>query len=156
MGTQLATVQALLGLQGQHAGAGSNNWVVSGDLTTTGKPLLANDPHLAPSMPSIWTQMGLHCAPVSSACPYDVAGYTFSGFPGVIIGHNATIAWGFTNLGPDTQDLFLEKVQGDAVLVDGAARPMTTRQEVIRVAGSDPVTITVRATCPRTADERRE
>ena len=108
--------------------------------------MLANDPHLAPSMPSIWTQMGLHCAPVSSACPYDVAGFTFSGFPGVIIGHNATIAWGFTNLGPDTQDLFLEKVEGDAVLVDGAARPMTTRQEVIRVAGSDPVTITVRAT----------
>ncbi|HYN74854.1 MAG TPA: penicillin acylase family protein, partial [Candidatus Limnocylindria bacterium] len=143
VGNQLATVRALLGLQGQHAGAGSNNWVVSGELTATGKPLLANDPHLAPSMPSIWTQMGLHCVPVSSACPYDVAGFTFSGFPGVIIGHNASIAWGFTNLGPDTQDLFLEKVEGDAVLVDGAARPMATRQEVIEVAGGEPVTIAV-------------
>ncbi len=142
----LAQVSGLLGLNGQHAGAGSNNWVVSGELTATGKPLLANDPHLAPSMPSIWTQMSLHCAPVSAQCPYDVAGYTFSGFPGVIIGHNARVAWGFTNLAPDTQDLFLEALQGDAAIVDGAPVPLQTRDEVIKVAGSEPVTITVRST----------
>ncbi len=142
----LAQVSGLLGLSGQHAGAGSNNWVVSGELTATGKPLLANDPHLAPSMPSIWTQLSLHCAPVSAQCPYDVAGYTFSGFPGVIIGHNARVAWGFTNLAPDTQDLFLESLQADAAIVDGVAVPLQTREEVIKVAGADPVTITVRST----------
>ena len=51
-------------------------------------------------MPGIWVQMGLHCRTVSEACPLDVSGFTFSGVPGVIIGHNADIAWGFTNLGP--------------------------------------------------------
>ncbi len=143
---QYATVGRLLGLSGEHAGAGSNNWVVSGDLTATGMPVLANDPHLAPSMPSIWTQMGLHCAPVTASCPYDVAGFTFSGFPGVVIGHNTQVAWGFTNLAPDTQDLFLERVQGNDVIVDEVARPMRTRAEVIQVAGADDVTITVRET----------
>ena len=90
---------SLLGPSG--SGLGSNSWVVSGVRTTTGKPLLANDPHLAPMMPSLWYQAGLHCTRISSACPFDVTGFTFSGVPGVIIGHNADIAWGFTNLGAD-------------------------------------------------------
>ena len=55
-------------------GIGSNSWVVAGSHTTTGKPLLANDPHLAPSIPGIWYQMGLHCRAQSPACPFDVAG----------------------------------------------------------------------------------
>ncbi|HEY1105262.1 MAG TPA: penicillin acylase family protein [Agromyces sp.] len=125
---------------------GSNSWVVSGSLTESGKPLLANDPHLGPAMPSIWAQMGLHCVELSKECAFDVAGYTFSGLPGVIIGHNERIAWGFTNLGPDVADLYLERVEGDSYELDGAMVPLTVREEVIDVAGGDPVTITVRST----------
>ena len=127
-------------------GIGSNSWVVSGEKTITGKPLLANDPHLAPMMPSLWYQAGLHCTTVSADCDYDVSGWTMSGLPGVFIGHNADIAWGFTNLGPDVTDLVLQQVDGDQYLVDGVLTPMTTRQEVIEVAGGEPVTITVRET----------
>lgn len=127
-------------------GIGSNSWVISGDKTTTGKPLLANDPHLAPAMPSLWYQAGLHCATKTEDCNYDVSGWTMSGLPGIFIGHNDAIAWGFTNLGPDVTDLVLQKVEGDSYLLDGQQVPMTTRQEVIEVAGGDPVTITVRET----------
>jgi penicillin amidase len=83
--------------------AASNNWVVSGKRTTTGKPLLANDPHLAPSAPPIWHMIHL------SAPGVRVAGVTAPGLPGVIIGHNQHVAWGFTNVGPDVQDLYVEK-----------------------------------------------
>ena len=127
-------------------GIGSNSWVISGDKTTTGKPLLANDPHLAPAMPSLWYQAGLHCATQTPDCNYDVTGWTMSGLPGVFIGHNDAIAWGFTNLGPDVTDLVLQKVDGDSYLLDGEQKPMTTREEVIEVAGGEPVTITVRET----------
>ena len=127
-------------------GIGSNSWVVAGNKTITGKPLLANDPHLAPMMPSLWYQTGLHCTTVSAECDYDVSGWTMSGLPGIFIGHNDTIAWGFTNLGPDVTDLVLQQVEGDEYLVDGALVPMTTREEVIEVAGGEPVTITVRET----------
>lgn len=127
-------------------GIGSNSWVVSGEKTETGKPLLANDPHLAPMMPSLWYQTGLHCVTIDAACNYDVAGWTMSGLPGIFIGHNARIAWGFTNLGPDVTDLVLEKVEGDVYFVDSQPKNMTTRQELIRVAGSEPVVITVRET----------
>ena len=68
---------------------GSNSWVVSGPRTTTGKPLLANDPHLALSIPGIWSQVNLQCRTVTAACPFQVSGFTFSGVPGVVIGHNA-------------------------------------------------------------------
>ncbi|WNI15892.1 penicillin acylase family protein [Actinacidiphila sp. ITFR-21] len=135
---------ALLGPSG--SGIGSNSWVVAGKYTTTGKPLLANDPHLAPQLPSLWYQMGLHCRTVSAACPYDVAGYTFSGMPGVIIGHNQNIAWGMTNLGADVTDLYLEKVTANTYLYDGKQVPFTTRKETIKVAGGQDRTITVRET----------
>lgn len=81
-------------LLGQGDGIGSNSWVVSGDHTTTGKPLLANDPHLGATMPGIWTQVGLHCNSVGKSCPFDVSGFSFSGLPGVVIGHNNAISWG--------------------------------------------------------------
>jgi penicillin amidase len=139
-------VDAVPDLLGAGSGVGSNSWVVSGSLTTTGKPLLANDPHLAPGIPGIWYQMGLHCTTLSASCPFDVAGFTFSGVPGVIIGHTQRIAWGMTNLGPDVTDFYLEKLDGDRYLRDGAYLPLQTRQETIRVAGSAPVTITVRST----------
>ena len=83
--------------------AASNNWVISGKRTVSGKPLLANDPHLPPTAPSIWYMVHL------SAPGIRVAGVTSSGLPGVVIGHNEHIAWGMTNVGPDVQDLYLEK-----------------------------------------------
>jgi penicillin G amidase len=83
--------------------AASNNWVVNGKHTVTGKPLLANDPHLAPSAPSIWYMVHL------SAPGVRVAGITAPGLPGIVIGHNDQIAWGFTNVGPDVQDLYVEE-----------------------------------------------
>ena len=79
-------------------GIGSNGWVVGGDHTASGAPILANDPHLGISLPGVWSQVGLHCREVTETCPLDVAGFSFSGVPGVVIGHNADIAWGFTNL----------------------------------------------------------
>jgi penicillin amidase len=141
------TAPSLLGTAGgDFAGIGSNSWVVGGAHTATGKPLLANDPHLGPRMPSIWYQAGLHCRKRSEACPYDVAGYTFAGLPGVVIGHNDKIAWGFTNLGPDVTDLYLERVKGDTVEVAGEWRPLQVRTERIEVAGGETVELEVRTT----------
>ncbi|WP_031068994.1 penicillin acylase family protein [Streptomyces sp. NRRL S-118] len=140
----LERIPALLGPNGN--GIGSNSWVVSGKYTTTGKPLLANDPHLAPQLPSLWYQMGLHCRSVSDKCRYDVAGYTFSGMPGVIIGHNQDIAWGFTNLGADVSDLYLQKVSDKGYQYGGKEVPFTVRTETIKVAGGGSRTITVRTT----------
>ncbi|WP_219471710.1 penicillin acylase family protein [Nonomuraea rhizosphaerae] len=127
-------------------GIGSNSWVVSGEHTTSGKPLLANDPHLSAQMPSIWYQVGLHCRKITDACGYDVTGFSFSGVPGVIIGHTDKIAWGFTNLGPDVADLFLEKVKGDTYLYKGESMKLETRKEQIKVAGGPTVTLNVRST----------
>jgi penicillin amidase len=87
--------------------AASNNWVVSGARTATGKPLLANDPHLPASAPSIWHMAHLRAPGVH------VAGVTAPGAPGIIIGHNEQIAWGATNLGPDVQDLYLERFSAE-------------------------------------------
>jgi penicillin amidase len=133
-------------LLGRGDGIGSNSWVVDGRHSATGAPLLANDPHLGVGLPGIWMQMGLHCRTVSEACPLDVAGFTFSGLPGVVIGHNADIAWGFTNLGADVTDLYLERVRGDEWRYDGRWRPLRTRTETFGVAGEDDVSLRVRST----------
>ncbi|MFE1288593.1 penicillin acylase family protein [Streptomyces sp. NPDC058751] len=127
-------------------GIGSNSWVVAGSRTITGKPLLANDPHLSASLPSVWYQMGLHCTAVSAECQYDVSGYTFAGMPGVVIGHNADMAWGMTNSGVDVTDLYLEKITGEGYEYDGKVLPFTTRKETIKVAGGSAKTIVVRQT----------
>ncbi|MFJ9868396.1 penicillin acylase family protein [Streptomyces sp. NPDC101165] len=140
----LDNVPTAVGVNGQ--GIGSNSWVVAGKYTITGKPLLANDPHLSASLPSVWYQMGLHCRTVSSKCQYDVTGYTFAGMPGVIIGHNADIAWGMTNSGVDVTDLYLEKVSGNGYLYDGKVRPFKSREETIKVAGGKSKAIVVRQT----------
>ncbi|HEX2291374.1 MAG TPA: penicillin acylase family protein, partial [Pseudonocardiaceae bacterium] len=140
----LSDLPPAVGVNGD--GIGSNSWVVSGKHTITGKPLLANDPHLSPSLPSVWYQMGLHCRSVSSACQYDVSGYTFAGMPGVIIGHNQDIAWGMTNSGVDVTDLYLEKITGNGYLYDGKVKPFETREETIKVAGGSPRKIVVRET----------
>ncbi|MFG2307704.1 penicillin acylase family protein [Streptomyces sp. NPDC048566] len=140
----LDDVPTAVGVNGN--GIGSNSWVVAGSHTITGKPLLANDPHLSPSLPSVWYQMGLHCTTVSAACRYDVSGYTFAGMPGVVIGHNRDIAWGMTNSGVDVTDLYLEKITGDGYEYDGKVLPFTTRKETIKVAGGASKTIVVRST----------
>jgi penicillin G amidase len=133
-------------LMGRGRGVGSNGWVVDGRHSTTGKPILANDPHLGISLPGVWYQMGLHCREVSPDCPFDVTGFTFAGLPGVVIGHNQDIAWGFTNLGPDVVDLYLEKVEGRFYRYDGRRRPLELREEVIDVHGEDePFRFTVRS-----------
>ncbi|HET7386310.1 MAG TPA: penicillin acylase family protein [Nocardioidaceae bacterium] len=139
-------LKAIPQMLGEGAGIGSNAWAVDGAHSTTGMPILANDPHLATSVPGIWYQMGLHCRHLTAKCPFDVTGFTFSGMPGVVIGHNEQIAWGFTNLGPDVTDLYLEKVRDDSYLYAGAWHPLVERKETIEVAGGKPVTLTVRST----------
>ncbi|MHC3000158.1 penicillin amidase [Microbacterium sp. HJ5] len=137
-------VSELVGGVGE--GIGSNSWVVSGDLTESGKPLLANDPHLGASLPSVWHQVSLKCRVVSEECAFDVSGFGFSGVPGVIIGHNDRIAWGFTNLTTDVTDLYLEKVDGDSYWRDGALVPLESRTETLKVAGDDDVELEIRST----------
>ena len=130
-------------------GIGSNDWVVAPSRSASGHAILANDPHLGFSMPSIWYMNGLHCAPVSAACPYDVAGVSFPGAPGVVLGHNARIAWGFTNVNPDVQDLFAERVDPSDPTryeYEGKMLPFTVQTETIKVAGGPDVQLTIRST----------
>jgi penicillin amidase len=143
-------VSLLDGASGKHGdGIGSNSWAVSGAHTGTGLPILANDPHLGIQMPSIWYQVDMHCLPKSDQCPFEIGGFSFAGVPGVIIGHNDDIAWGFTNTGPDVMDLFIEKVNPDnpnQYEADGKWVDFQIRSETINVVGDKPVTITVRST----------
>ena len=140
-------LKAMPDLLGKGQGLGSNSWVVDGQHSTTGEPILANDPHLGISVPGIWYQMGLHCRVLSEECPFDVSGFTFAGLPGVVIGHNQQIAWGFTNLRPDVVDLYLEKVEGKTYLYDNKRRKLDIRKESIEIAGEDePVEFDVRST----------
>jgi penicillin amidase len=128
---------------------GSNSWVVSGDLTNTGMPIFANDPHLGQQIPSIWYQIGLHCEPISPDCQYSIAGFSFAGVPGVIIGHNEHITWGMTNVGPDVIDLFIEKINPqnpDQYEYNGNWQDMETITERIEIAGKEPFELKVQIT----------
>jgi penicillin amidase len=121
---------------------GSNNWVVSGAHTASGKPLLSNDMHLPHQVPNTWYEAHLKCAPQAQtpqadreACAkFDVAGVTLPGLPFVIVGHNQRIAWGFTNVEPTVQDLYIETFNDKAEYQtpDGWKQP-ETRHETIRV-----------------------
>jgi penicillin amidase len=150
----LATVSAKLGLLDDVLGIsgadiGSNNWVVSGDLTETGKPILANDPHLGIQMPSIWYEIGLHCAPVGPACDLEVAGFSLLGIPAVVLGHNDRIAWGVTNLAADVQDLYIERINPDnenQYEVNGQWVDMDLITETLIVGGEKKIDIEVRVT----------
>ena len=113
-------------------GGMSNNWVVDGTKSATGKPLLANDPHLSLQMPSIWYENHL------VAPGFEVAGVSFPGTPGVVLGHNADIAWGTTNAFPDVQDVYIEKLNPDDPAkyeYRGAWNSATIIREEIRVKG---------------------
>jgi penicillin amidase len=122
-------------------GMGSNNWVLGAARSRTGKPLLANDPHLGLSAPSLWYLAHL------SAPGLNVIGATLPGLPLVVLGHNDRIAWGFTNTAPDVQDLFIEQIDeanpGRYRTPDGWAS-FGTRNEVIHVKGQPDVQLTVR------------
>jgi len=120
-------------------GLGSNNWVVSGERSTTGKPLLANDPHLGLTAPAVWYFARL------SAPGLNVIGATLPAVPAVVLGRNEHMAWGFTNTGPDVQDLFIEKLDASGgYLAPDGPRPFQVIEEVIRVKGAEPERLRVR------------
>ncbi len=144
-GEALDASPALLG-DGRTPGLGSNSWVIGPERSATGAPLLANDPHLGSSLPSVWYQVGLRCREVTDDCPYEVTGFSFSGMPGVVIGTNAEVAWGFTNLAPDVTDLYVERIRDGEYATEDGWEPIETRQETFEVAGGEPVTETVRST----------
>ena len=120
---------------------GSNDWVVSGAHTVTGKPLLSNDMHLGHQMPNLWYEAHLHAGPL------DVAGVTLPGMPYVIVGHNQRIAWGFTNVGPTVTDVYIENFnqQGAYQTPSGWVQP-EHRVEVIHVKGKPDVSVEVTTT----------
>lgn len=132
-------IQESLGLGGKHIG--SNNWVIGGARTTTGKPLLANDPHLGTQVPSIW-----YLAHVTGGS-IDAIGATLPGLPGVVIGHNNRIAWGVTNTGPDTQDLYIERIDAEnRAEYKGQMEPMQIVYDTIKVKGRPEEPIAIRIT----------
>ncbi len=141
-------------LDGWDEQLGSNNWVVDGSKSATGKPILSNDPHLGIRNPSIWYQVHL----TTTDGKYDDVGFGFAGEPGIVTGHNQNIAWGVTNTEADVEDVFLEKLDrqnhpGDYLSGDKWV-PLTVVTETIIVKGGLPVTQTVRYTNSRTPLER--
>jgi penicillin amidase len=125
---------------------GSNNWVVDGSRSASGHPLLANDPHLGVQNPSIWYAVQLHAADDS----FDAEGVTFAGAPGIVVGHNRDIVWGVTNLGPDTQDLFVETLDPAGhpgqYQFQGQWLPLDILTETITIKGAPPEPLVVRTT----------
>lgn len=139
--TRLAgTLPSLEEMPGFGAGA-SNAWVLAGSRTKSGKPLLANDPHLSFGAPILWYLARIETPTLT------LAGATAPGVPAVLIGHNGRIAWGFTTTHSDTQDLYVERLVGrDAYASPQGPLPFTTRLERIAVKDEDAVEITVRET----------
>jgi penicillin amidase len=109
----------------------SNGWVLSGSRTASGRPLLANDPHLEISLPPVWYEVHLNCPTIN------VTGVSIPGLPAVIIGHNESIAWGLTNSTVDVQDLYLEKFDDDQNMYwdRNEWKPLVKREEVFRIRG---------------------
>ena len=128
---------------------GSNSWVLAGTHTASGKPLLSNDMHLAHSVPGIWYQADLHAPSMTG--DFHVAGVTLPGLPFILVGHNDHVAWGFTNLGADVQDLYLEHIRGtgpsaEFQLPDGTWRRLLYDKEIIKVHNAADVVLFVPAT----------
>ncbi|RZJ12830.1 MAG: penicillin acylase family protein, partial [Haliea sp.] len=137
---------------GTNEGKGSNNWVVHGSRTTSGKPLLANDPHLGLTAPAVWYVARLQAPAAAGQPALDVIGATLPGLPFVVLGRTRQAAWTFTNTNPDVQDLYIEQINPanpTQYRVPSAGREpawadFATRQEVIRVKNRPDVTLTVR------------
>ncbi len=154
LGRIAGSVNSITGLDkagglGPDHGIGSNDWVVGPSKSATKHALLANDPHLGLDMPSVWIMNGLHCRNPVTGCTYDVVGVSFPSVPAVILGHNARIAWGATNVEPDVQDLFVEQVDPKDpthYIFKGQSVPFEVRHEVIKVAGGADVPVDVRST----------
>ena len=124
-------------------GNGSNSWVADGGMTASGMPLLANDPHLGLGVPGIWYMAYLEAPGLS------VVGATLPGIPAIIVGHNGAIAWGVTNTGPDTQDLFIERVDPEdpaRYLTPEGSEPFSLREETVAVRFGADETVTLRGT----------
>jgi len=124
-------------------GSASNSWALAGSRTASGKPLLANDPHLGLELPSTWYLARIDAPGLS------IAGATAPGVPFHILGHNTRIAWGFTNTGSDVQDLFIERTDpndGMRYLTPDGSQPFATRNEIVKVRGADDVVLTLRET----------
>jgi len=138
-----ATELTLNELPGGKDGIGSNNWALNGKLTVSGKPLLANDPHLNLSAPAIWYMAHLE------APGLNVIGATLPGIPGVVLGRTDRLAWSFTNTGPDVQDLYIEQLDPKNPTVyrgpDGSL-PFKVRQEIIDIKGEPPLRFIVKET----------
>ncbi|MFO0995183.1 MAG: penicillin acylase family protein [Alphaproteobacteria bacterium] len=131
------------GLDGMFGGGASNAWVVDGRHTATAKPILANDPHLDPSLPNQWYLVHM------SAPDLEVTGASAPGVPFVILGHNGRIAWGMTSSQSDVEDLFIEHLSPDdpeMYMTPDGPRLFETREERIRVKDGDDIVITVRST----------
>ena len=139
---------ALMALLGQPdcggCAPGSNNWVVAGSHTASGKPLLANDMHLTLREPDIWYMADLY----RGAAAFHAAGVTLPGLPLIIAGHNEHVAWGFTALEADVQDLYYEKLDGKGNYEGNDAQwhPLTVDREVIHVRGGKDVVLDVQST----------
>src|SRR4029077_12411306 len=120
---------------------GSNNWVVSGAHTISGKPLLSNDMHLPHRVPGVWYEVQLHSG------DFNIEGFSLPGLPFISVGHNQRIAWGFTNLNPDVQDLFIEtfNAAGDYQTPTGWQKPEIDHQ-IIHVKGKPDVAFDVTVT----------
>lgn len=131
-------------------GVGSNNWVVAGTHTESGKPLVANDPHLKLTTPALWYFARIEvAADVTEQGAFKVAGATMPGLPAVALGQNERIAWGFTNTNPDVQDLYLEQIKTDdpgRYRTPSGWAAFQSFNETIKVKGQVPISIVVRAT----------
>ncbi|MFC1628659.1 penicillin acylase family protein, partial [Gemmatimonadota bacterium] len=137
----ISSLREFLGLP--TGGVGSNAWAVSGDRTRSGKPLLANDPHLGVQIPSLWIAEGLHIP------GRDLVGVSLPGLPSVIIGRTNAFAWGFTNTMADNQDLYIERPvedDPDSYWFMDRQIPYEVRREIIQVRRAEPETLTVRST----------
>ncbi len=135
---------------GNVEGKGSNNWVVAGSHTASGKPLLANDPHLGLSAPAIWYFARINVTAPGAAQPStDVVGATLPGLPGVLLGRTAKVAWGFTNTAPDVQDLYLEQINPANPFqykTPAGWADFASRSETIKIKGQPNLNYTVRST----------
>ncbi len=139
----LQGLRDLLGLRAcEGCTPGSNNWVISGQHTASGKPLLSNDMHLGLNEPNIWYMADLR------APGFHAAGVTLPGMPFVIAGHNEHVAWGFTALYGDVQDLYIERLdgKGNYQVADGSWSPVAVDHEVIHARGRKDVSYDVRLT----------
>lgn len=156
LGIQQKTTTLPFPLFGGDRDTGSNGWAIAGSRTRSGKPILANDMHLDQQLPGTWYEVGLHgvadngTVGRTAACPFDLFGYSLPGAPGVVVGHNDRIAWGFMDLHGDVQDLYIEKVNPqnpDQYMVDGKWKNMDIVYEEIKVdKANEPYRLRVRLT----------